>query len=150
MRVLNNEMLLARLDTFGWFVVFFVGLLFGIPYTRYFLRVKSIPTWPTTMATVTQASAVQGAPTGYALGASLLHHCSVYYEFQASGVTYRGWFALMTGDEVIASRVAQELMHTKIPIRYSPMHPADSLPVEKQVLGRKVFLRQSWLNPDVW
>jgi hypothetical protein len=147
MSILDNGLLLATLDTFGWFVIFFVGLLFGIPYTRYFLRVKSIPTWPTTAATVTLAAAGHDSVFSFGYG---LHYCSVCYGLQVDSTVCKGGFYLMAGDEAIASSVATQLMNTKIQVRYNPKRPTDSLPVEKEILGRKVFQQQSWLNPNAW
>src|SRR6266478_2346401 len=94
---------LAAIDAFGWGGLIFVGLLFGIPYSRYFLRAKAIPKWPTATATVAQASEVQGTPLGYGVVPNLLHHCSVIYEYEVNEVMYRGSFALMAGDEQDAS-----------------------------------------------
>ena len=136
------------MDTFGWCVILLVALLFGIPYSRYFLRVRAIPTWPIVAGVVTEAGARQGSPLGYA--ALLLHHCTVIYEYQVSGTTHKGWFALMAGNERIASSMANQIEHTEIQVRYNPKRPADSLPVDKELLGTKVFQKQSWLNPNVW
>jgi len=142
---------LAMIDAFGWFVIVFVTTLFGIPYSRYFLRMRALPMWPTATGIVTQAAARRGSPVGYGVaGAALLYHCSVSYEYQVSGSTYKGWFALMAGDERTAFSVSEQMVHMKIPIRYNPKRPADSLPTEREVLGRKVFQKQSWLNPNVW
>jgi len=139
------------IDAFGRTGIAFVALLFGIPYSRYFLRMRAIPRWPTATGLVTEASARQGSPVGSRIAdAALLHYCSINYEYQVAGTTYKGWFALMTGDERTAFSVSEQMVHMKIPIRYNPKHPPDSLPTEKEVLGRKVFQKQSWLNPAVW
>jgi hypothetical protein len=138
------------LDLLGWLLLAIFGLLFGIPYARFFLRAKAIPTWPTVLARVTQASACQGSPTAPSRFSGLLFHCAVWYEFEASGLRHKGRFALMTGDEMIAMKTAELILHREVPIRYNPRNPSDSVTAEKEILGRKVFQKQSWLNPRAW
>jgi hypothetical protein len=150
MLIFSGETSLAVIDTFGWGAIGFIALIFGIPYTRYFLRMRAIPSWPTAEATVIAASARSGSPVGYGRGSALLNHCSVDYEYQVDGVSRKGWFALMAGNEEIAGAVAQQILQMKILVRFNPKHPADSIPVAEEILERRIVLKQSWLNPNVW
>jgi hypothetical protein len=151
---LSGETSLAALDAFGWGVVVFIALIFGIPYSRYFLRMRAIPTWPTAEATVVAASARRGSPTvpGWVpvWTAGLLNCCQADYEYQVDGVLRKGSFALMAGNEEIAATVAQRVLQMKILIRFNPKHPADSIPVAEEIIERTVVVKQSWLNPNVW
>jgi hypothetical protein len=142
-----NVMALGSLDTFGWSLLLFLGLLFGIPYARYIKRIRAIPGWPTKLATIVGASAERGSPFGYGYG---LSYCVVLYEFEVVGNVYKGGFVLMAGDDLIASTVAQNLLNSTVQVTYNPKRPNDSLPVETKILGRKVLQRQSWLNPNIW
>jgi uncharacterized protein DUF3592 len=150
----RGETSLAVLDAFGWGVVVFIALIFGIPYSRYFLRMRAIPTWPTVEGTVVAASVSRGTPTVPGWVSSwrsvLVNYCRVDYEYEAHGASRRGWFGLMAGSEMIATSVAQQVLQTKILVRFNPKHPADSVPVAEEILERRVVVRQSWLNPNVW
>jgi hypothetical protein len=150
MLISSGETSRATIDAFGWGVIVFIALIFGIPYSRYFLRTRAVASWPTAEATVVAASARRGSPVGREWGSALLNHCSVDYEYQVDGVSRRGWFALMAGNEAMATTVAQQILNTKILIRFNPKHPPDSIPVAEEILERKVVLKQSWLNPNVW
>jgi len=154
MMIPSGETSLAALDAFGWGVVVFIALIFVIPYSRYFLRMRAIPTWPTVEATVVAASARRGSPTvpDWVSGwnAALLNYCLVSYEYQVDGVLCKGWFGLMAGKEAIAAAVGQQVLQTKILVRFNPKHPADSVPVAEEILERRVVVRQNWLNPNVW
>lgn len=150
MLIFSGEMSLAAIDALGWGIIVFIALIFGIPYSRYFLRTRAITSWPTAEATVVAAAACRGSPVGREWGSALLNHCSVDYEYQVHGVSRRGWFALMAGNEAIATTVAQQILNKKILIRFNPKHPTDSIPVAEEILERKVVGKQSWLNPNVW
>jgi len=145
-----GEALVAPLDPLGWCMIVFLGALFGIPYSRYFLRVRSIPKWPTVVATIVQASICQESPVGFVPGTAVLSNCSADYEYQVDGVLFKGRFRLMTGDDVVAAAVASQILQSKILVRYNPKRARDSVPVAEEILGRRVSLKQSWLNPNVW
>lgn len=143
-----DEVSLASLDALGWGISVFVGLLFGIPYTRFILRKIAIPRWPTARAAVTEVSVGRGLPgTG---GGYLLYHCRINYKFDVSGLTYTGWFALGAGGAEDGAEMGGQIQGKTIDVRYNPSKPKDSVPLEKKILGRPVLLGESWLNPRVW
>lgn len=91
------------IDALGWGMIFFLLLLFGVPYTRFFLRRAAIPNWPITNARVTRADVRPGVPSEYvprgASGTSRAQwvvpfHCWAQYVYLVDGATYSGWFAL--------------------------------------------------------
>lgn len=140
---------LTSLDAFGVGVLIFVGLLFGIPYTRFILRKAEIPKWPSARATVVGASVGRGLPgTGY--GYLLVLHTAISYEFEVEGLRYEGWFALGTGSPEDGADIAKKAQGMSLEVRYNPKKPKDSLPLETKILGRPVLLGESWLNPRVW
>jgi hypothetical protein len=141
---------LVTIDAFGWGVIALFALIFGVPYSRYFLRRLAIPTWPVTEATVVAASARRGSPIASGMGSPLLNYCSADYEYQVDGVLQKGSLALMAGNETIATTIAQQIVQMKILVRFNPKHPVDSIPVPEEILERRVVLKDSWLNPRVW
>jgi len=149
--ILGRASPIVTIDTLGWGFLASLVLLFGVPYSRYFLRRRAIPTWPVTEAIVIASSAGRGAPFTPKVGLYFLaNYSSADYEYVVDGTLQKGSFALMTGNEMIAVTVAQQVLHMKILVRFDPKHPADSMPVPERVLGRKVFTQDSWLNPRVW
>lgn len=142
-------MLLASLDALGVGMLIFLGLLFGIPYTRFIFRKIEIPKWPTTRANVTGASIRRGLP-GTGGGYLLFLHTAISYEFELQGSRYEGWFALGAGSPEDGADLARKAQGMTLEIRYNPRKPKDSLPLEKKILGRPVLLTESWLNPRVW
>ena len=141
--------LFAPPDALGVGILIFLGLLFGIPYTRFILRKIEIPKWPTTHANVTGASVGRGLP-GTGGGYLLILHVSINYEFEVQGLQCKGWFALGAGSREDGADMARQVQGMSLEIRYNPKKPKDSIPLEKEILGRPILLKESWLNPRVW
>ena len=140
---------LASPDALGWGILIFVGLLFGVPYTRFILRKIAIPRWPIARAAVTEVSVGRGLP-GTGGGYLSFFNCRLNYKFDANGSTYTGWFALGAGSPEDAFQVARQTQNMTLEVRYNPREPKDSVPLEKEILERPVLLGESWLNPRVW
>jgi hypothetical protein len=143
----SSTFLLASIDALGLGMFVFVALLFGIPYTRFFLRKRAIPSWPTAQATITEAFVRRGLPGTYDV---LIYYCDTYYIYEVRGTTYRSRAILGTGNRDLAAAVAQQVLQMRIPIRYNPKRPKDSLPLQEKIAGGQVIQRQNWWNPNVW
>ena|SRR2546423_1367280 len=141
-------MYFASLDALGWGILIFVGLLFGIPYTRFILRIRAISKWPLAEARISETGVARGLPGGY--GYFLAYRCAITYRYEVEGQGYTGQFGLRAGNPEAASDLATRTLGTAVEIRYNPRHPKDSVPVNKEILGRPVLLRYTWLNPRVW
>jgi hypothetical protein len=148
------------IDALGWGMIFFLFLLFGIPYTRFFLRRASMPNWPITNARVTHADVRPGLPNEFAprIAVSIRRaqwvvpfHCRAQYVYLVDGVTYAGWFALFAKDSSSAHDYASRLAGQTILVKYDPRHPKDSILEEPKVFDCQAVQEQTnMLNPKVW
>ena len=101
------EKTFVGIDPFGWGVIFFLLLLIGVPYTRYFLRAAAIPDWPIVSARV---SVISGVPPGFAdypfefgrIPRLIPYHCRVSYVFPVDGAVFEGWFLMLALDRASA------------------------------------------------
>lgn len=157
--ILATGKTLFGLDAFGWGVIFFLLLLFGVPYTRYFLCAADIPDWPIVPARVTKVAVITGVPQEFvpriAFAAGRIpqlipYHCRASYAFLVDGALYEGWFAWLAQDQVSAESFAEALKGQTVLVKYDPPKPADSVVEGKEVLGRKVIQDTNVLNPKVW
>jgi len=159
MAILATGKALFGIDAFGWGVIFFLLLLFGVPYTRYFLRAADIPDWPIVSARVTKAAVITGVPPefvpriAFATGRVpqlIPYHCRASYSFLVDGALYEGWFAWLAKDQAGAESFAEAVKGQTVLVKYDPRKPADSVVEGKEVLGRKVIQDSNILNPKVW
>jgi hypothetical protein len=143
----------------NWWVILFLLLLFGVPYGRYFLRVKNIPDWPIVSATVRKTEVLPGLPREYVPSMAITvaripqlvpYHCRALYVFLVDGALYEGWFALVAKSQTEAVGFAETLKGQSILIRYDPRKPADSTVEGQKVLERKIYQDTNLLNPKVW
>jgi hypothetical protein len=135
-----------------WTLILFAMLLFGIPHLRLALRFRALPSWPTTTAIVTHVSPGRATPAGGSSKSSeRIGQCVVSYEYSVRGVSYTGWFAVITGEDRGGSTAAAtEISQEQVVVRYDPQNPKDSVPAQNELLGRKVLQEQNWLNPKAW
>jgi Protein of unknown function (DUF3592) len=134
-----------------WTLILFAMLLFGIPHLRLALRFRALPSWPTTTAIVTHVSPGRATPAGSSKSSARLGQSVVSYEYKVGGISYTGWFAVMTGEDGDGSRAAAtDISQEEVVVRYDPQNPKDSVPAQNQLLGRKVLQEQNWLNPRAW
>jgi hypothetical protein len=148
------------IDALGWGMIFFLLLLFGIPYTRFFLRRASIPDWPITEARVTRADVLRGVPNEFVPRIAIRpwrvrtlvpFHCRAQYVYLVDGATYAGWFALFAMDSTTAQDYATRLAGHTVLVKYDPRHPKDSTLEEPKMFDRTAVQEQSnVLNPKVW
>jgi hypothetical protein len=148
------------IDALGWGMIFFLLLLFGIPYTRFLLRRAAIPNWPITSARVAHVDVRQGVPSEYApriaVGTRRAQmvvpfHCRAQYAYLVDGATYAGWFALFAKDSPTAEDYAKRLAGQAVLVKYDPHHPKDSVLEEPKMFDCKPVQEQSnVLNPKVW
>ena len=103
--VLLSGQKLFGIDAFGWGVILFLLLLFGIPYTLYFLRRADIPEWPIISARIEKTEVLSGpprevypvpVPMPFPVTATQLipYHCRVRCVFLADGSLYEASYAL--------------------------------------------------------
>ena len=147
------------IDSFGWGVILFLMLLFGIPYMRYFLRMAHIPNWPIVSARVTKAAVISGLPpaavppialAGRSAGQVVPYHCRASYAFPVDGTLFEGWFAIPALDRASAEAFAESISGQTVLVKYDPRKPKDSIVEGKQSLGRKVIQDTSIWNPKLW
>lgn len=150
---------LWRIDRFGWGVIVFCALLFGIPYARYFLRAAAVQRWQRVSARVTKVVALPGLPPEIVPRLTLMrgrvrriapYHCRATYVFLANGALVEGWFALPATDRPAADAAAESLNGQTVMVRYNPRNPKDSAVEDMTVLGKKVLQDTSALNPKLW
>ncbi len=150
---------LFGIDALGWGFIFLLLLLFGVPYTRYFLRAADIPDWPIVSARVIKAAVITGVPQefvpriAFATGRvppTVPYHCRANYSFLVDGALYEGWFAWLAKDQAGAESFAEAVKGQTVLVKYDPRKPADSVVEGKEVLGRKVIQDSNILNPKVW
>jgi hypothetical protein len=146
------------LDAFGWGVVLFLLLFFGIPYTRQFFRRAAMPGWPIVSARVEKTAIAPGppreipwVPTFVPSTALFPYHCRANYAFLAGGRLYEGKFALLASNVAEAQGLADSLRDQTILVKYNPRRPKDSIVEEPKLFGKKVF-QDGWnpINPKVW
>jgi hypothetical protein len=146
------------LDAFGWGVVLFLLVLFGIPYTRAYFRRAGIPKWPIVSARIIKTTIAPGppreilaAPASAPITELIPYHCRANYVFLADGKPCEGTFALLAKDAEQAQGMADSLRARSILVRCNPRRPQDSVLEEREFLGTKVF-QEGWhpINPKVW
>jgi hypothetical protein len=148
------------IDAFGWGVILFVLLLFGIPYSRYFLRAADLKDWPIVTATVRNVEIISGFPRELVppiaaavanIPTLIPYHCRTLYVFLVDGTLYQGSFELCALNLAEAERLAEALKGQPVLVKYNPHRPADSELEEKDLLGKKVVQEDNQpLNPKVW
>jgi hypothetical protein len=146
------------LDAFGWGVVLFLLLFFGIGYTRGFFRRADIPNWPIVSARVEKTTIAPGPPRELLVILSIVppkilvpYHCRANYVFLVDGTLYAGTFALLAKNVGQAQGLADSLRDRSILVKYNPRRPKDSIIEEPELLGTKVF-QEGWspINPKIW
>jgi hypothetical protein len=156
---LASGLRLWGIDALGWGMTVFVLLLFGIPYTRYFLRRSEIPSWPITNARITDSEVRRGLPDEYIpqianidpyVHAVVPFHCRAQYVYLVDGATYSSWFALFAMSQPAAQEFAVRLAAQTILVKYDPRNPEDSVLEEPRMFDQKVIQADTNpLNPKV-
>jgi hypothetical protein len=153
---------LFGIDAFGWGVILFLLVLFGVPYTRYFLRRADIPEWPITSARVEKTESQSGpprevypvrVPMPLPITATQLvpYHCRFRYVFLADGSLYEGSFVLLAQNAAEAYALAGALQDQTILVKYNPRHPKDSVVADERILSKRVLQEgENVMNPRVW
>ena len=153
---------LFGIDAFGWGVILFLLLLFGIPYTRYFLRRADIPEWPIISARVEKTEVLSGPPREVypvpvpmpipvTVTQLIPYHCRARYVFLAGGSLYEGSFVLLAKNAAEAHALAGALQDQTILVKYNPRHPKDSKVEGEKILDKKVLQEgDNPVNPRVW
>ena len=153
---------LFGIDAFGWGVILFLLLLFGIPYARYFLRRANIAEWPIISARVEKTEVLTGpprevypvpVPMPFPVTATQLipYHCRAHYVFLADGSLYEGSFVLLAKTAAEAQALAGALQDQTILIKYNPRRPKDSVVEEEKIVDKKALQEgDNLLNPRVW
>jgi hypothetical protein len=147
------------MDSLGWVFFIFTLLLFGIPYTRFFLRRRNIASWPIMSARVSKVEIFDGVPQEYVprmairpgMPVTIPYHCRAQYAYLVDGTLYPGWFALLAKSLTEAQGLAKGLQNLTIKVKYDPRKPADSALEEPRILDKKVVQSgTNPLNPTVW
>jgi len=147
------------MDLLGWIFFFFTLLLFGIPYTRFFLRRRNIISWPIATARVSRVEIVDGVPQEYVprmairpgMPTVVPFHCRAQYAYSAEGMRYSGWFAVFAKSLAEAQDLAKRLQYLAIQVKYDPRNPADSVLEEPRLFEKKIVQAgTNPLNPNVW
>ncbi len=147
------------MDSLGWVFFIFTLLLFGIPYTRYFLRRRNINSWPITTARVGHAGIFDGVPQEYVprmairpgMPTTIPFHCRAQYAYLVDGTVYSGWFALLVRSQAEAEELNKRLQDLTLRVRYDPRKPADSVLEGPRLFDKKVVQSgTNPLNPNVW
>lgn len=142
-----------------WVFFIFTLLVFGIPYTRFFLRRRNITSWPITSARVSKVEILESVPPEYVprmairpgMPVTIPFHCRVQYAYLVAGSIYSGWFALLARSRTEAQGLAQGLENLTTKVKYDPHKPADSALEEAGILDKKVVQSgTNPLNPRVW
>jgi hypothetical protein len=147
------------MDSLGWIFFCFTLLLFGIPYTRFFLRRRNIASWPIVAARVNHAEIVAGVPQEYVprmairpgMPTTVPFHCRAQYAYLVDGTVYSGWFALLARSQTEAQELDKRLQNLTVRVKYDPRKPADSVLEELRLFDKKVVQSgTNPLNPNVW
>lgn len=147
------------MDSLGWVFLIFTLLLFGIPYTRFFLRRRNITSWPITSARVSHAEILEGVPQEYVprmairpgMPTVIPFHCRAQYAYLVDGTVYSGWFAVFAKSQTEAQELIRHLEDLTIRVKYDPRKPADSVLEETRIFDKKVIQAgTNPLNPNVW
>jgi hypothetical protein len=147
------------MDSLGWIFFIFTLLLFGIPYTRFFLRRRDISSWPITTARVSDAKIVAGVPQEYVprmairpgMPTVIPFHCRAQYAYQVDGAVYSGWFALLAKSQTEAQELNKRLQDLAVRVKYDPRKAADSVLEEPRLFDKKIVQAgTNPLNPNVW
>jgi hypothetical protein len=147
------------MDSLGWIFFIFTLLLFGIPYTRFFLRRRDVTSWPIATARVSHAEIVAGVPQEYVprmairpgMPVTIPFHCRAQYAYLVDGNVYSGWFALLAKSQNEAQELNKRLQDLAVRVKYDPRKAADSVLEETRMFDHKVVQAgTNPLNPNVW